>query len=511
MSTIGDTYERFMSSYIRKTKEPEPLKKIEDSVLPPLGNYSENFEKFSFTINGKTITPIQRRLMALTAPFYMKGVRKKSRDTFRAGWCYKKVSDGTAPPKIEQQILDDFNKRNNIEYFMGLMKQDAHIYGDGLCLILFINDQNKKSPDLSREPSIDAEPYTLKRLDPEKFTQFQYKNEGWKKKRVEHLLYEDKGTGNKIFIHPDRVVQFKETDFAFTKFGISDIDMLRHVISSQADIDIATGELLKWFSYGIIEWTKDGAGANAMKTMRQIAEKHPHIYIGNEKYKLNIHNPEAIDPEPFYNYLIMSIAAILVMPTHVLKGVEVGDTTGAESGYADYNKDIRDSQVLVYKPGLEYIYSWLFRAKFDNRTFDYVVDFNPMYVGEMAEAEVDAKRSASAVNLYTAKITDLEESRRIINEGHICLDPQKEIDQGEEQKAVEPIKQNPRTMQSVPKKEKEDVSKDNKLKAIDDTLLDISLDDIGKFQDLAQEKRVAMAQRKQMIDLRKRIGEIKNE
>jgi len=159
----------------------------------------------------------------------------------------------------------------------------------------------------------------------------------------------------------------------------------------------------------------------------KIAEMHPHIYIGNEKDKLNVENPEAIDPKPgiFMIILIMAIAAVLVMPTHILKGADVGKT--ADASYADYNKDIRDSQELIYKPQLEKLYALLFKGLFKKRVFDYDIIFNPMYVGEMAEAEVDAKRSATAVNLKAGSVIDTEEARIYMNDGHTYLDPKKEI------------------------------------------------------------------------------------
>jgi hypothetical protein len=321
---------------------------------------------------------------------------------------------------------------------------------------------------------------------------------------IQHYVYENKNTHEKKYIHPDRIVPFKETDFAFSQFGISDMDILRHVVASQADIDIATGELLKWFSYGILEWTKEGANANVMKEMRRIAEKHPHIYTGNEKYSLKVHNPEAIDPQPFYDYLIMAIAAVLVMPTHVLKGIDVGRSTGAEMGYADYNKDIRDSQNLIYKPGLAYIYNLLYKGLFgEEREFNYDIDFNPTYVGELAEAEVDAKRSATAVNLKTAGIIDTYEARRQCNEGHIYLDPKKEIEEPENTN-ITPIKPNPRTTMEVPKREKEDVSEDNKLKA------SFLPEDIGKREEMLQEKRLQSAEENKMIELREKIRKLKN-
>jgi hypothetical protein len=507
--TLGDSFEKFMATYIRKTTIAEvPQAKVEDNLPFNPNDYSEASKKFSMEVDGKSLTPLLRRQIALTSPFYMKGLRKKCRDTFRAGWDYNK--NGKKPTVEEQILLDSFNKRNNIYSFMEKMKQDAHVYGDGICLIVFTNDQNKPKPDLSKAPSSTAIPHNLKRMNPEFITRYEYINNVNEKAGLQHLVYENVKDGEQpVFIHPDRILMFKETDFAFSQFGISDIDILRHVISSQADIDVATGVILKWFSYGVILWTRDGAGANSMKQMRKIAEQHPHIYIGNEKDKLNILNPESIDPEPFYNYIIMAIAAVLVMPTHVLKGVEVGQVTGAETGYADYYKDIRDSQELVYKPQLEKLYTWLFKSYFsDKRIFDYNIEFNPMYVGEMAEAEVDAKRSATAVNLKASGVIDLKESREYMNEGHIYLEPDKEIEQIEPVVDKEPTKPNPRTEMAVPKKDKLDRSADNKLKATIEYIPDTILLDSGKREEYLQEKRIKTLEEK-TEDIKKKINRLK--
>jgi hypothetical protein len=508
MSTLMDHLSKFASSYIRKTKESKQII-IEDKLLINANDVNEISERFSFNVDGKKITPELRRRMALTAPFYMKGLKKKCQDTFRSGFTFKNPSNDNVPSEIEQKTLDDFNKRNNIDSFLGKMKQDAHIYGDGVCLITFINDQYTENPDLSKEIRKGAEPYDLIRLDPELFDKFEYKTPYWKKKNIKHLVYENNINGKKEFIHPDRIILFKETDFAFTKFGISDMDILRHVVSSLADIDVATGEILKHFSYGIIQWTKDGADRATMKEMRKIADKHPHIYIGNEKYHLDVHNPEAINPQPFYNYIIMSIAAVLVMPVAVLKG----DDSKLE-GYVDYYNDIKDSQRIVYRPALIKLYKMLFESKFENkREFDYDIIFNPTYAGEMAEAEIDAKRSATAVNLKTANIADNSEARKYINEGRIYLDPDKKIENIDSNINKEPTQPNPRTEQSIPKKEKEDVSDDNKVKAMHKDMIDkrklIIEQELGKKESIEQEQRLLEAEQKEFDEIRNTIKKLK--
>jgi len=54
-------------------------------------------------------------------------------------------NDGKKPAAVEQLALDVFNKRNNMHAFLEKMKQDAHVYGDGICLIVYTNDQKNSN------------------------------------------------------------------------------------------------------------------------------------------------------------------------------------------------------------------------------------------------------------------------------------------------------------------------------------------------------------------------------
>jgi len=86
--TLGDRFNEFLSSYIRKTPEDVKEEKVEDNLPFKPSEYGEESKKFSMIVEGKNLTPLMRRKMALTTPFYMKGLRKKCRDTFRSGYTY---------------------------------------------------------------------------------------------------------------------------------------------------------------------------------------------------------------------------------------------------------------------------------------------------------------------------------------------------------------------------------------------------------------------------------------
>jgi len=222
-------------------------------------------------------------------------------------------------------------------------------------------------------------------------------------------------------------MHFKDDQLPFSKFGISKVDMLRNIINSEQDIDIATGEILKWFSHGILEMTKEGMQPNERKEILKIMENHPNFYANSDKWKLEVHNPTAIDPKEFYNYIILGIASVFVMPTQVLLGVQIGKVTGAETGYSDYYRDVKDKQELIDTPHIKQLYKELFAGY--NREFKYKPIWNDIYVGELAESELLGKRAATVQILLSSNppVISQEEAREMMNKGTIYLDPAKKI------------------------------------------------------------------------------------
>ncbi len=108
--TLYDRYDNFMNSWVRR-KEDEPTKEVVDKVFKDSEWYdTTKSEKFEPKTDNLKLTSLNCRKLALTCPLFMKGVIKKSRDTFRAGFVVEK-KDGTKPKKYEQIWMDDFNER----------------------------------------------------------------------------------------------------------------------------------------------------------------------------------------------------------------------------------------------------------------------------------------------------------------------------------------------------------------------------------------------------------------
>lgn len=164
---------------------------------------------------------------------------------------------------------------------------------------------------------------------------------------------------------------------------------------------------------------------NERKEVLKTMANHPNYYAYDDRYKLQVHNPTAIDPKEFYNYIVLAIASVFVMPTQVLLGVQIGKVTGAETGYGDYYRDVKDKQELLDTPMVKQLYGELLKSY--GREFNYEPMWNDIFVGELAESELIGKRAATVQILIQSGVIDAAEGREMMNKGKIYLDPNKKI------------------------------------------------------------------------------------
>lgn len=419
MSTLLDRYDAFVDKYIGRSTKKQP----KEDVAFQSDDYASINRKFSFD----NLTPVKRRKFALSAPFYIKGIKKKGSDTFRAWFRFEKITNRGEPSIADKTIIRNFDIRANTKSKFKEADRCSHIYGDGFILISYLNDNtNGKdgAPDLSLRPADGAIPFDLRVLDPENLTEMKWKDNRSKSLGIQHFKYVT-NRGDERLIHPDRVLHVPRNKLPFSKLGISDIDIIIDIISSYGDINIATGELLKWFAHGFVNVTKDNMKANERTEILKELKKHNNIYANDSKYKLEIITGEEIDPKEFYSWVVENIAAVLVMPTHILRGIRVGRVTGAEVGFSDYYRDVRDDQDLLYTPLVHKLYSQLLKSK--GRAMIYEPIWNDIYIGELAEGEIDKLRAQTVEILMKSNVIDTSEARQKMNRGYIHLNPTKKV------------------------------------------------------------------------------------
>jgi hypothetical protein len=414
--TLGDRVDYFFTKYVRKTKADVP-KTVEDSLLLP--------SKYGGQKEYKELSPEQCREYGTMSALFIKGTVKKNSDTFRA-WFNLKRRDGIKMPNEEFDMIRLFEKRTQIKKKFKIAGMSADIWGDGYLLIKFAEpeaDGEKSYSKLKREIPENAEPLDLILLNPECITEMYYPDTNNPEQIYYHYFNPKK---NEDFpIYPDRILHVKTLELPNSNFGISKVQVLRNILISSADIDVATGEILKWFSHGIQILTKDGMQKAEKERALEMLREHPNFFAFNEKYHFDIKNPTAINPTPFYEHITEAISATLVVPRQILLGVQEGRVTGAEIGFADYYRDIKDNQDLVYTPLIERLYDYLGKA-YDKDLSKYDACWNTTYIDELAEADVLGKRITAAVNARSPikPIISIKEARRIISEGQIELDPE---------------------------------------------------------------------------------------
>ena len=414
--TIGDYASDIWTNYMARTK-PEK-KPIKSKKIMPSNQAEENIQQ-----GYKNLNPARRREIANESPLLMKGINKKCADTFRAWFILETIKGRGKPSQSALNLLYDFELRSNYKAKLTQARRASHIYGNGFLLIDFRDDDDRKVSDPPRE---NAEPWNVQVLNSEYITDLKYFNDEYKKKGILHYHYFDKDM-NERYYHPDRIQWVPANLIPGHNLGVSTIDLLRWTMFSKKNIDIAAGHILAWFSHGIQDLEIMDMEDPEREFYEKLAAKHPGTWIHDQDLKMTMHNPTAIDPKPFYDYVVLNIAAALNMPTHVLTGIQMGRVTGAEIGFADYYRDVSDDQELEMTPLITNLYSRILKA--NGKQWKYRIVWNPIYIDEMAEAKLLEIKINAATNGKSSGLIDLEEGRMIINKGQIELDPTKKIEQ----------------------------------------------------------------------------------
>lgn len=436
MTTLKDRLKDTWKNYRAPTPEEVKKGRKEERLIAGEGTVPEQKDKFGFP-KSKKLSMAKCRTTAEQCPLFMKGARKKASDSVRAWHETENYDRKKKPAAVDLQLIKNFERRSDLRRKWRDAKVAKFVYGDSYLLITFDNDEETKLHDPpsiiknDKNEKIYVCPYTVKLLNSECIKDIDYfpdKKAHYKSIFVKHFHYVDNKEGRDDWIHPDRIIHFVSDRLPYREFGTSKVNLLRNIIKSTINIDIACGEILSWFAHGMLDIMQEGGGEAEEKKWKDIADKHPGAWIHDETAQLKAINPQAIDPKPFYEYMVLKIASAFVMPTHILTGIQVGKVTGAEVGTGDYVKDIKDEQDLDDTPLLERLYAMILSAK--GRTWKYNIVWNPIYIDELAEAEILVKRVTAADLAFNGSrgvggfISDVE-SRRIFNVGQIQLDADK--------------------------------------------------------------------------------------
>lgn len=357
----------------------------------------------------------------LAEPLLYKAIVKKNFDTVRNWFEIKTIEDGKEVPKFVLKLIHEFNERNNFKRLLAKTGVSANIYGTGFIERTYIGEEE---PDLSSKPNPDRKPLGLILQNSENITERRpRKYSRGKNRKVKYWICKSQKSGQEIEIHPDRLQDVSIDSLPNSPFGISKVNIVRNILHSKMDSDVSSGEILNWFGSGLYDVMIQNMDEEQRKATEKKLASHPDFLIHDQDYELDVKNPTRIDPAPFYNYFYTNIAAVMVMPTHMLTGATPGNVTGSEVGFSDYIHDIENIQEVVYTPLIVKLYKHLLNTH--GHTWKYKVDWNPCFIDELSEAKILQTRSFSAVQNVNAGIIDIKEARIMLNEGVMNLVPGK--------------------------------------------------------------------------------------
>ena len=359
----------------------------------------------------------QLRRVAISEPLLYKAIVKKNLDTFRNWFEIKPLNDNDQLPSRIADIIYDFDERTNIRHILPQSGICANIYGTGFIERTF---EGERDPKLDSRPNMSHKPLGLILHNPENITTVKQKPRS--KDKTWYWVYKDaKNPSVEILIHPDRLQPTIIDSLPFSRFGISKVNICKNILNSKMDADVSSGETLNWFGSGMYDLTINDMQEDQYNAAEKNLKTHPDYLIHDQDYSLDVKNPTRIDPAPFYDYFYTNIAATMVMPTHMLTGVQMGNVTGSETGFSDYIHDIENIQNVIFTPLIVKIYKQLLKSH--GYTWKYKIKWNPSFIDELSEARILQTRSFSAVQNVNANIISKEEARIILNEGAISLDP----------------------------------------------------------------------------------------
>ena len=186
--TLLDKIDSFKAKYYSRTSEP-----VSEPNADPAFQ-STSYDAANRKYSSDNFTPEKRRKLAHAAPIYMKGIKKKSSDTFRAAIKIERPFTQVKAADFDLKLIHAFNRHSKIWAKLRIADRCSHIYGDGLILIKYLNDNKNGengAPDLSVPAPKGAKPYDLDLLDPEIVYEMEWyeddKRFNWKKLNIQHF------------------------------------------------------------------------------------------------------------------------------------------------------------------------------------------------------------------------------------------------------------------------------------------------------------------------------------
>lgn len=276
-------------------------------------------------------------------PLLKRGILKHSADLVRE-WFTLETPDGEEHPRNEE--FQDWARSEDLQSKLEDLIVSAHVYGDGFLELAWSDENPSDAETIGMETVGDtaqlehvflADPFNIELQTPEGED-----DQAW-------LVETRNGAQKDLILHPDRYDQLKLHSLPGYLHGLSTAEAAWHAAHSKVMGDQASGEIL--FHNGSPMRHAVGEGADDDETDRMEAILNTdEVFRGfatDETWEINQLNPNAVDPGPYYDHFIESIAAAVGMPKAKLRGAQAGTLAGSKLNERDYHEALSGLQENV--------------------------------------------------------------------------------------------------------------------------------------------------------------------
>lgn len=275
-------------------------------------------------------------------PVLRRAILKHAGDLVRQGFrLVTPDADPEAHP--ENDAFQAWARRIHLHDKLRDLVVSAHVYGDGFAELAYPSTDNPATPvtESERLDNVFVADPTRAHLAP-------------KDGDVWYVEERDFGVSDQPF-HPDRYDQLVINSLPGYLHGLPTTEAAWHAAHSKVMGDQAIGEVLFHCGVPFRHARIDGADEDEVDEFTAFLNQDEVIrgYASDETHEITQLNPETVDPGPFYEALVESIAAAVGIPKAIARGAQAGSVAGAEENTRQYHEDLQAGQQTILTPFVE--------------------------------------------------------------------------------------------------------------------------------------------------------------
>jgi len=153
--TLGDKLIKVWKNYIAPTEKDVQKGRKEEEIASGDDRFPEQkHDPFTKKLSVKKCIEAGEQ-----CPLFMKGARKKAKDSIRAWHKIEHIDKTKSPFSIDLMHIRNFTRRNNLKMLWERLRVASFLTGDGYLLITFDGDEDTK---IFEPPTKNATPYKVR-------------------------------------------------------------------------------------------------------------------------------------------------------------------------------------------------------------------------------------------------------------------------------------------------------------------------------------------------------------